>query len=205
MKIVQAVRHLALHYVDACKEYMDEDTYEDVKVVIENTKDKKLISKLKRHMSPVAELLSMEHIQPQDLRNAKIITGEKDPTQQEIDMMLMHAKMCYSVIDAVSQMDDNTIAQIESISDLMHTKLQEQTENLSSENTSPEELFKLLAGSMEGALAGPELGAMEGGGEIADLVQKNLPMMMKAITSANQPTMNKTDLLSKFSEINGKI
>ena len=183
MKIVQAVRHLALHYVETCKEYMDEDTYEDVKVVIENTKDKKLISKLKRHMSPVAELLSMEHIQPQDLRNAKIITGDKEPTQQEIDMMLMHAKMCYSVIDAVSQMDDNTIAQIESISDIMHTKLQEQTENLSSETTSPEQLFKLLAGSMEGALSGSDFGAMDGGGEIADLVQKNLPMMMKAITS----------------------
>ena len=35
MKIVEAVRYLSIYYLDACKKYMDEDSYEDAKLIID--------------------------------------------------------------------------------------------------------------------------------------------------------------------------
>ena len=204
MKIVQAIRQLALLYVDGIKDYIDEDTYDMIQVVVENTKDHKLIPKLKKHMAPFADLLEMENVTAEDLKNAKIISCDKEPSPGDIANVLQHAKMCYTVIETVSSMDSETLSQIESLSGIMHANLQQQMENINGEDTSPEALFKLLTENMQTTL-GQAQDTTGSHGEIGALLSKSLPNMMKTIQSATNEKGDKRNLLDKFATIDGKI
>lgn len=203
MKIVEAIRHLSLHYLDSCKGYMDEDNYDDAKLVIENTPDKKLIRKLKKHLDPLGDLLSMENVTSDDLKKAGIISDNSElPSQEDIDTMLSHGKMCYTVLCAVSEMDESTMKQIEELSKVMHENLKETMEGMpENSDASPEDIFKMVAQNM-GNITNLDMGS--GDNALAGLLQKSIPSLVTTISNANQKN-DKKSLLDRFSEIDGKL
>ena len=201
MKIVDAIRHLSLHYLDVCKDYLPEDAYDDGKVIIENTPDKKLVKKLKRHLEPIGDFISMENITVADLRKSGFIAEDASPSEEKINEMLQHAKMSYSIINIVSEMDEDMLAQVENLSEIMHSNLQSQVDSLPQDSTtSPEDLFKLLAGNMDDIIQQEG----EQNSELGSMLQKSIPSMLKTISSANTKS-DKSALLDKFSKIDGKL
>ena len=46
MDSMDALRFLTLSFVDGCEDYLDEDTYDSVKLIIEKTPSNKLLKKI---------------------------------------------------------------------------------------------------------------------------------------------------------------
>ena len=137
------------------------------------------------------------------MQKAGIISDQnKAPTQDEIDSMLSHGKMCYTVLTAVSEMDETTMKQIESLSQLMHTNLKETMDGLpENSDASPEDIFKMVAQNM-GNISNIDMGSNDNA--LTGMIKNSIPSLLTTITNANQQN-DKKSLLDRFSEIDGNL
>ena len=125
--------------------------------------------------------------------------------------------MCYNVVNIISDMDEETMTNIEMISNMMHANLQEQLSTLDTNGQSPEELFKMVIGNMGTIIdqknedlvpLGNQLtNPLSADNPFAEIMSKAVPNLLSAVSSANKKpsSTTKLDVLDKFSQINGNV
>jgi hypothetical protein len=219
MDSTEAIRFIGIHFIDTCKEYLEEDTYDTVKLILENSSKKSLLKKIKKFMKPFEELTTNgKMVTSDDLLALDIFKEDVKLSQVEVDTIVQQATMCYTICKAVSEVDPNTLKQIESVAQTLQLGLQTELEKLPDEertNMDPSEMFGKLFGALgETSTSNPEdllkkaMGSLEGSpesGVLTDAMNKILPTVMSALNTDKEVdvTTRKTNLLELYANIDG--
>lgn len=222
MQSVEAVRYLGLHFIETCKEYLDEETYASAKLIIEKTPAKKLVKKLTKFMKPFESLALKDSVTAQDLIDLDMFSEDAEWTTENVEAIAQQAKMCFTICKAVQEIDPQMLKQIEGMAQTLQVGLQSELGNLPESERTVEDPSKMLS-TLFSALGknstdNPEkmfeeaMNVIEAEGANGDalggIVNKVIPNVLNALKTSNTTEdldSRKERLLSLYSKIDGNI
>jgi len=224
MDSIGAIRFLGTNFIDSCEDFLDEETHENAKLVLENASNKSLLKKMKKIMKPFEEMTSCdEPVTPEKFKQLNFFKEDADFTQEQVDKIMKQATMCYTFSKAMAEIDPATLKQIENVAKTIQLGLETELGNMpdaDKTDVDPTEMVtKLFSALSETSETDPEailnravstLGDMEGtnANAISDAVNKIVPTMMSALkTDTSNTTLDtrKKRLLEMYNNIDGGL
>ncbi len=188
MNASEAIRFVANKFLDTYSNRFDQDTYENIKLLLEHTPSDKLIPKIKKLLENISKLSEKNNLKKQDLINAGFITQDTTISKDEIVELGKQAEIAYNLCVTIHEMDPEKLKEIEGLASQVQHALESKIKTMSEEernNLDPMSLATSVMGSVEGC---PDIGAI-----------------MQSMLGGGQPTnQTKMNLLEQFNQIDGK-
>jgi len=191
MDAPEAVRFVALHFVDSFKDMFDEDTYDSAKILIQNTPKDKIIKKIAKFLEPFSKEAENGRLTKEFLIQKGYIQKESTISSSDIESMGQQASIAYSLCTAIEAMDKTKLKEIETLASTIQAGIESQIGTMSEderENCNPVELITNAMTNMSG-----------NGDDIANVVGSLLN------TVAPSKGTDKEALMKSFSNIDGVV
>ncbi len=215
MNSMDALRFLTLSFLDSCETYLDEDTYDSAKLVIEKTPADKLLKKVKKFLAPLREITEKETFTKRDFIELGFFKSDVEISDEEVESLGQQAKMCLTVVTTLSEIDPGTLSQIEGLAHTLQLGLQDEFEKLPEDaktGVNPTEvlgsLFKSLQNTVsdEGGFNGLQKGENVTQEGLNGVLQNIIPNVMTALQQPLQHESvdeRKRNLLEMYEQIDG--
>ena len=115
MNAAEAVRFVTLHFLDTYRDNLDEDNYESAKILIEGTPKEKVVKKVAKVLKPFAAQSEKGKLTKKSLIEQGWIDDKCKLSSNEILEMGKQAEMAYTLCEAISNMDDEKLKNIEAL------------------------------------------------------------------------------------------
>ena len=193
MNAAEAVRFVTLHFLETYKDNLDEDNYESAKILIEQTPKDKLIKKVSKILRPFAQQSEKGKLTKKSLIEQGWIDDKCKLKTQEIEDMGKQAEMAYTLCEAICNMDDEKLKNIETLASTIQVGIEAQMNGMSEDEKSKMNPAEMIASA---------LGGVEGGSEVSEVVASLMSTMMPGNSSNSN---NKKNLLDSFNKIDGSV
>ena len=193
MNAAEAVRFVTLHFLETYKDNLDEDNYESAKILIEQTPKDKVVKKVAKVLKPFAQQSEKGKLTKKALIEQGWIDDKCKLKSQEIEEMGKQAEMAYTLCEAICNMDENKLKEIEALASSIQMGIESQMNGMSEEEKSSMDPSEMISSV---------LGGVEGGAEVNDVVSS---LMSVLIPEKSSDSKSKKTLLDSFSKIDGHV
>tara|TARA_B100001113_G_C21077770_1_gene608452 strand:- start:449 stop:1102 length:654 start_codon:yes stop_codon:yes gene_type:complete len=212
MNSTDALRLLTLNFLESCSVYLDEDTYDSVKLIVEQTPSNKLLKKVKKFMTPFNNILENDTLTKKDLLQTGFLKVDAEIPDDEVEKLATQARLCMMLVKTLSEIDEETLTQIETLAQSLQVGLQDEFDKLPEEQKTndPSDVLKCLFNNLneakgEGDLPLPLLDTAAQNSGMGDVLNKIVPNVMSALAQSEHGSEEerKRKLLKMYENIDG--